>query len=223
MYAAYLHEIISLWTFELLERIEATVKRTGLLGKNNYAIMQGMLTRLKICVNCPPLLDLMELDVYRRRLQQRDRDELALLAEEDLDMDAPKQLHNAIGMEDGINILSAVEAEKHFVTNLAVGAGYNHHGMQVLLEMAASTAASSSGWSSTPHSQAIVCPVCLDEGASVIRPIFLPCLHAICRQCAIDMLKVLNSSYGLMWFTHLSVFAYCHILYDILFRKQMKK
>jgi len=98
-------------------------------------------------------------------------------------------MSNAIGMEDGINILTAAEAEKHFVTNLAVGAGYNRAGMQVLLEMAASIKSSSTSHVDGAEVAILQCPVCLDDGDSVVRPVFLPCMHALCRACALSLLK----------------------------------
>ena len=202
-----MHDILSVWTLELLERIETMARRTGSLGRNNYAVMGGMLARLKLCVNCPLLLDLQELDSFHRRQQQRDRDDqLAAAGEEDVDMDVPRQLPTAMGMEDGINILSASEAEKHFVVGLSVGTGYNRAGMQVLLDMAAGGALSTSSSSSSSAQLqeeeeeegggVLACPVCLDEGEAVERPVFLPCLHALCRDCALDLLEASGETAG---------------------------
>lgn len=208
--AAYVHDIMSVWSLELLDRVKAVVKRTGTLGKSNYAIMGGMLSRLKLCVNCPSLLDLYELDLYHRRLQQRDYRAEAAVGEGNVEVGS-SQLPGALGLEDGINILSAAEAERHFVVSLAAGAGYNRAGMQVLLNMGIVSPSSGSSSSCREESlqlpgqegaacasgeEVLACPVCLDEGLSVERPVFLPCLHALCRDCALDLLEATGEAAG---------------------------
>lgn len=93
----------------------------------------------------------------------------------------------ALGMEDGISIMTAEEAQNYFKTKLnsSTGATYNREGLQLLMNMSGQADTDSQ----SKKCQVLACPVCLDEGEKMVRPVFMPCLHTICRDCLLDLFE----------------------------------
>lgn len=88
--------------------------------------------------------------------------------------------------EGGIRKVPAPEAKTYFVSKLSdvSGASYNKKGLQFILDLAASEEGAPQSGNERP-----VCAICIDDLEMSSRPVFMPCLHCVCRECVIAMLE----------------------------------